>query len=72
MYTYTCCQCMKCAAQIVLEERAESGGHSLHGPPRPRSGREACPYCRVVFVPESYYVKESASPLLMRALGGQR
>jgi hypothetical protein len=67
MYTYICCRCTNCAAQIVLEDRADPDSHLMHGPPRPRSGREACPYCRAVFVPESYYVKESESPLLVRA-----
>ena len=66
MYTYTCCRCTNCAAQIVLEDRADSDTHIIHRPPRPRTGREACPYCRAVFVPENYYVKESGSPLLMR------
>ena len=64
MYTYICCRCTNCSAQIVLEDRAES--NMAHHPPRPRSGREACPYCRAVFVPENYYVKESGSPLLER------
>jgi hypothetical protein len=67
MYTYICCRCRNCAAQIVLEDRAEPDSHSTHRPPRPRSGREACPYCRAVFVPENYYVQESGSPLLLRA-----
>jgi len=66
MYTYTCCRCTNCAAQIVLEDRADSDS-IIHRPPRPRAGREACPYCRAVFVPENYYVKESGSPLLLRA-----
>jgi len=67
MYTYTCCRCTNCAAQIVLEDWADLYIHVVHGPPRPRAGREACPYCRAVFVPENYYVKESESPLLLRA-----
>jgi hypothetical protein len=67
MYTYICCRCTNCAAQVVLEDRAGSDGQLVHRPPRPRSGREACPYCRAVFVPENYYVKESGSPLLARA-----
>ena len=64
MYTYICCRCTNCSAEIVLEDRADSD--MMHRPPRPRSGSEACPYCRAVFVPERYYVKESATPLLER------
>jgi hypothetical protein len=46
MYTYTCCRCTNCAAQIALEEWVDSDTHLVHGLPRPRVGREACPYCR--------------------------
>jgi hypothetical protein len=67
MYTYICCRCTNCTAQIVLEDRAGADTNLRHGPPRPRAGREACPYCRAVFVPENYYVTESWSPLLLRA-----
>ncbi len=67
MYTYTCCRCTSCSAEIVLEDRADSRSDLTHRPPRPRSGSEACPYCRAVFVPTNYYIKESGSPLLMRA-----
>ena len=49
MYNYLCCRCAKCEGQIVLED-----ANLLHKPPRPRAGREACPYCRTVFVPQSY------------------
>ena len=66
MYTYICCRCTNCVAQIALEE--QSGSNTLfHRPPRPRAGREACPYCRTVFVPETYYVAESETPLLQQA-----
>lgn len=67
MYTYTCCRCPNCTGQIVLEDRAESDTQVIHKPPRPRSGREACPFCRAVFVTENYYVTESESPLLQPA-----
>jgi len=66
MYTYTCCRCTNCAAQIVLEELGGSNT-LLHRPARPRAGREACPYCRTVFVSEKYYIAESETPLLERA-----
>ena len=67
MYTYICCRCKNCTAQIVLEDRGDSDTNSFLRPPRPRAGRESCPYCRAVFVPESYFVKESGTPLLLRA-----
>jgi hypothetical protein len=67
MYTYVCCRCKNCTAQIVLEDREGADTNLRHGPPRPRAGREACPYCRTVFVPENYYVTDSWSPLLRRA-----
>jgi hypothetical protein len=64
MFTYVCCRCTNCTAQIVLEEQS---GSNYRRPPRPRAGREACPYCRAVFVPETYYVTESGTPVLERA-----
>jgi hypothetical protein len=65
MQTYICCRCPKCEAQIVLEDRADT--NFFHKLPRPRPEREACPYCRAVFVPLNYYVRESASPMALRA-----
>ena len=65
MYTYTCCRCINCRAQIVLEDQADT--NLLYKPPRPRAGREACPYCRAVFVLQCYYVRESGTPLTQRA-----
>jgi len=67
MYVYTCCRCTNCAAQIVLEEQGGWDTNLFRRPPRPRAGREACPYCRTVFVPEKYYVAESETPLLQQA-----
>ena len=67
MYIYVCCRCANCTAQIILEEQSGSNTDSFRRPPRPRAGREACPYCRVVFAPETYYVTESETPLLQRA-----
>jgi hypothetical protein len=66
-YPYTCCRCSNCAAQVVLEE--QGGSNTLFcRPARPRAGHEACPYCRMVFVPEKYYVAGSETPLLQQAL----
>jgi hypothetical protein len=67
MYTYICCRCKNCAAQIVLEEQGGSNTNLFRRPARPRAGREACLYCRAVFVPKRYYVTESETPLLQRA-----
>jgi hypothetical protein len=66
MHTYICCRCKNCTAQIVLEDLADSDSNPLRRPPRPRAGREACPYCRAVFKPENYYMKESGTPLLQQ------
>jgi len=52
MYAYTCCRCTNCAAQIVLEEQGGWDTNLFRRPPRPRARREACPYCRTVFVPK--------------------
>jgi len=65
MYTYVCCRCVNCEAQIPVDESGSDEVASSR-PSRPRTGREVCPYCRTVFVPESYYVTESETPLLQR------
>lgn len=67
MYTYVCCRCTNCAAQILLEDREDPETNLFHRVPRPRAGREACPYCRAVFAPQSYYIKESVTPLALHA-----
>jgi hypothetical protein len=67
MYTYLCCRCRNCEAQIFLEDREDPATNLFHRVPRPRAGREACPYCRTVFVPANYYIKESAAPLALHA-----
>jgi hypothetical protein len=67
MYTYVCCRCANCAAQILLEDRGDPDMNLLPRVPRPRAGREACPYCRAVFVPQSYYTKESLAPLALHS-----
>jgi hypothetical protein len=67
MCMYTCCRCTNCEAEILLEDREDSNTNLLHRVPRPRAGREACPYCRTVFVPRSYYIKESLAPLALHA-----
>ena len=66
MYTYICCRCTNCTAQVVLEDQGGSDTNLFRRPPRPRAGREACPYCRAVFMTKSYYVTESGTPLLQR------
>ena len=37
MYKYLCCRCIKCEAQIVLEDT-----NLLHRPPTPRPEHETC------------------------------
>jgi hypothetical protein len=44
MYTYVCCRCKNCSAQIVLEDRGDSDTNLPERPPRPRAGREACSF----------------------------
>jgi hypothetical protein len=67
MYTYVCCQCTNCGAQVLLENREDPKTNVLNRVPRPRTGREICLDCRTVFVPNTYYVKESAGPLYSHA-----
>jgi hypothetical protein len=38
MYTYICCRCKNCIAQIVLEEQGGLNTDSFRRPARPRGG----------------------------------
>jgi hypothetical protein len=49
MYTYVCCRCKNCSAQIVLEDRGDSDTNLPERPPRPRAdARRAHLGCRTV------------------------
>jgi hypothetical protein len=64
MFTYVCVAVRTAPHRLFWKSRTPMHFRRL---PRPRAGREACPYRRAVFVPETYYVTESGTPLLDRA-----
>jgi DNA-directed RNA polymerase subunit RPC12/RpoP len=53
------CRCPNCSARVILEQIPNRGLSSEIQSAQDRTGREACPYCRTVFVPESYRTIES-------------
>jgi hypothetical protein len=60
---FLCCRCPKCSARIVLDQMPGLEPVSLGVATKNRSGREACSYCRAIFVPENYHIVESDEDL---------
>jgi hypothetical protein len=60
---FLCCRCTKCSAKIVLDRLPGLEAVSVELATKDRSGREACSYCRAIFVPENYRIVESDEDL---------
>jgi hypothetical protein len=63
MPSYLCCRCPKCSAKIVLDLMPGLRPVSMDVATKGRTGREACSYCRAVFVPDNYYIFETDEEL---------
>jgi hypothetical protein len=63
MPSFLCCRCPKCSAKIVLDQMPGLGPFSVDLAAKDRTGREACSYCRAIFVPENYYIVETDEDL---------
>ena len=63
MPSFLCCRCPKCSAKIVLDQMPGLGPFSVDHATKDRTGREACSYCREIFVPENYYIVETDEDL---------
>ena len=63
MFAYLCRRCGACGSEFILEQM-EDPGSGRGGSSGEKSLENACPSCRSVFVPESYFVLQSAEPLM--------
>jgi len=66
MFAYLCRRCRGCGSEFILEQMEDpgSGRGGSGGSGGERSLENACPSCRSLFVPESYFVLQSAEPLM--------
>jgi hypothetical protein len=63
MFAYLCRRCSFCNSEFILEQM-EDPGSGQSGSPDEAAVSNTCPSCRSLFVPESYYVLQSAEPLV--------
>ena len=63
MFAYLCRKCSFCGSEFILEQM-EDPGTGRSGSSSETSVSNTCPSCRAIFVPESYFVVQSAEPLM--------
>jgi len=63
MFAYLCRRCSACGSEFILETM-EDPGSGRCGPGGDKWLENTCPSCRSLFEPESYFVLQSAEPLI--------
>jgi hypothetical protein len=63
MFAYLCRRCNFCGSEFILEQM-EDPGTGRGGSSSDTSVSNTCPSCRALFLPESYFVLQSAEPLM--------
>jgi len=63
MFAYLCRRCGACGSEFILETM-EDPGSGRGGSDGDKWLGNTCPSCRSLFVPESYFVLQSAEPLM--------
>jgi hypothetical protein len=63
MFAYLCRKCRFCSSEFILEQM-EDPGSGQGGSPSNSCVSNVCPACRSLFLPESYFVLQSAEPLM--------
>lgn len=63
MFAYLCRRCGACGSEFILEQM-EDPGSGRGGSSGDTWMENTCPSCRSLFVPESYFVLQSAEPLM--------
>lgn len=63
MFAYLCRKCGVCGSEFILEH-LEDPGSGRDGSNGARTLENTCPSCRSHFDPESYFVLQSAEPLM--------
>lgn len=65
MFAYLCRKCGACSSEFILEQM-EDPGSGQDGSPSAPFVENICPNCQSAFVPDSYFVLQSAEPLMQR------
>lgn len=65
MFAYLCRRCGACSSEFILEQMEDPGSGQGGSPATPMVSN-ICPNCRSDFVPESYFVMQSAEPLMQQ------
>lgn len=63
MFAYLCRRCGACSSEFILEQMEDPGSGQTGSPSNPVVGN-TCPNCKALFEPESYFVLQSAEPLM--------
>jgi len=63
MFAYLCRKCGSCNSEFILEQ-LENPGTGQDGSPSSPFINNICPSCQSAFSPESYFVLQSAEPLM--------
>ena len=64
MFAYLCRRCGACGSEFILEQMEDPGSGRGGSGSSEKSLENTCPSCRSLFVPESYFVLQSAEPLM--------
>ena len=63
MFAYLCRKCGTCSSEFILEQMEDPGSGQSGSPSSPLLSN-TCPSCRSLFSAESYFVLQSAEPLM--------
>ena len=64
MFAYLCRRCKVCGSEFILEQMEDPGSGRSGSHDETTWVENACPSCRSLFVEESYFVLQSAEPLM--------
>lgn len=63
MFAYLCRKCGACSSEFILEQMENPGSGQSGSSSNPVLSN-TCPNCKSLFGPESYFVLQSAEPLM--------
>ncbi len=66
MFAYLCRKCGVCSSEFILEQMEDPGSGNSGSSASPLISN-ICPSCKSLFSAESYFVLQSAEPLMQRA-----
>jgi hypothetical protein len=66
MFAYLCRKCESCSSEFILEQMEDPGSGQSGSSASPLVSN-ICPSCQSLFSAESYFVLQSAEPLMQRS-----